>query len=287
MKLISFAFFSDPTARPGLLVGDEILDLTPLGVPDTVSSIAVGPVALRQALEMPETSRIARSGVRLLTPIPRPPRIFCVGLNYRDHAIEAKMEIPKVPTIFLKLPSAVIGPEETVRIPAMTQQPDYEVELAIVIGKAGRDIPREKWREHVFGYTILNDVSARDVQLATSQWTLGKSFDTFCPIGPAIVSQDEIPDPHALDIRLSIGGEVLQHSNTRELIFKAPELIAYLSSITPLEPGDIISTGTPAGVGLGRTPKRWLQPGETMTAEVEGLGQLINPVEAEPGGAGN
>ncbi|HEX3987637.1 MAG TPA: fumarylacetoacetate hydrolase family protein [Acidobacteriaceae bacterium] len=280
MKLVSFAFFSDPTPRPGLLVEEEILDLSVLGVPDTAGAIAVGSVALHQALTMPESSRIARSGVRLLAPIPRPPRIFCVGLNYRDHAIESKMEIPKVPTIFLKLPSAVIGPEETVRIPSMTQQPDYEVELALVIGKAGRDIPKENWREHIFGYTILNDVSARDVQLATSQWTLGKSFDTFCPIGPAIVSDDEIPDPHALDIRLSIGGEVLQHSNTRELIFKAPELIAYLSSVTPLEPGDIISTGTPAGVGLGRQPQRWLQPGETMVAEVEGLGQLINPVGA-------
>ena len=139
---------------------------------------------------------------------------------------------------------------------------------------------KEDWREHVFGDTILNDVSARDVQLATSQWTLGKSFDTFCPIGPTIVTADEILDPHNLDIKLSIGGEILQHSNTRELIFKAPELIAYISSITALEPGDIISTGTPAGVGLGRTPRRWLQPGETMIAEVEGLGQLINSVTA-------
>jgi len=280
MKLVSFSFFSDPTPRAGLLLGDEILDLTPLGVPDTANAMALGAEALGQALTMPETSRIALSGARLLAPIPRPPRIFCVGLNYRDHAVESKMEIPKVPTLFLKLPSAVIGPGETVRIPALTREPDYEVELALIIGKAGRNIAAENWREHVFGYTILNDVSARDVQLATSQWTLGKSFDTFCPIGPAIVTADEIPDPHALDIRLSIGGEVLQHSNTRELIFKAPELIAYLSAITPLEPGDIISTGTPAGVGLGRTPRRWLQPGETMVAEVEGLGRLINPVEA-------
>lgn len=280
MKLISFAFFSDPTPRPGLLVGEDVLDLSPLGVPDTISAIAVGPTALRQALTMPETSRIARSGVRLLAPIPRPPRIFCVGLNYRDHAIESKMEIPKVPTIFLKLTTAVIGPDETVRIPALTKQPDYEVEFALVIGKAGRNISRENWAEHIFGYTILNDVSARDVQLSTSQWTLGKSFDTFCPIGPAIVTADEIADPHALDIRLSIGGEVLQHSNTRELIFKAPDLIAYLSSVTPLEPGDIISTGTPAGVGLGRSPQRWLQPGEAMVAEIDGLGQLINPVGA-------
>ena len=280
MKLVSFSFFSDPTPRAGLLLGDEILDLTPLGVPDTANAMALGAEALGQALTMPETSRIALSGARLLAPIPRPPRIFCVGLNYRDHAVESKMEIPKVPTLFLKLPSAVIGPGETVRIPALTREPDYEVELALIIGKAGRNIAAENWREHVFGYTILNDVSARDVQLATSQWTLGKSFDTFCPIGPAIVTADEIPDPHALDIRLSIGGEILQHSNTRELIFKAPELIAYLSAITPLEPGDIISTGTPAGVGLGRTPRRWLQPGETMVAEVEGLGRLINPVEA-------
>ncbi|HEY1500914.1 MAG TPA: fumarylacetoacetate hydrolase family protein [Acidobacteriaceae bacterium] len=278
MKLVCFEFFTEGAPRPGLLLDDAILDLTPLGVPDTVSCIAVGMTALRQALEMPNASLIARDGVRLRAPIPHPQRIFCVGLNYRDHAIESKMEMPKVPTIFLKLPSAVIGPEEPVRIPSLTKQPDYEVEFAVVIGKQGRNIAKENWREYVFGYTILNDVSARDVQLATSQWTLGKSFDTFCPIGPAIVTDDEIDDPHSLNIQLSIGGEVLQHSNTRELIFKAPELIAYISSITALEPGDIISTGTPAGVGLGRTPQRWLQPGETMVAEVEGLGQLINPV---------
>lgn len=280
MKLVSFEFFTERAARPGLLLDDAILDLTPLGVPDAVSAIAVGTTALQQALDMPDTSRISASAVHLLAPIPRPPRVFCVGLNYRDHAIESKMEIPKVPTIFIKLSSAVIGPVEPVRIPALTKQPDYEVEFAIVIGKAGRNIAPENWQEYVFGYTILNDVSARDVQLATSQWILGKSFDTFCPLGPAIVSADEIPDPHNLDISLTIGGEVLQRSNTRELIFKTPELISYLSSVTALEPGDIISTGTPAGVGLGRSPQRWLQPGETMIAAVEGLGQLINPVEA-------
>jgi 2-keto-4-pentenoate hydratase/2-oxohepta-3-ene-1,7-dioic acid hydratase in catechol pathway len=279
MKLISFEFFSEGAPRPGLLLDDAILDLTPLGVADAATAVAAGAEALRGAIEMPGTSLISRSGVRLLAPL-RPPRIFCVGLNYRDHAVESKMEIPKVPTIFLKLTSAVIGPEEAVRIPSLTKQPDYEVEFALVIGKPGRNIAKENWNEHVFGYTILNDVSARDVQLATSQWTLGKSFDTFCPIGPAIVTQDEIPDPHSLDIQLSIGGEVLQHSNTRELIFKAPELIAYISSITALESGDIISTGTPAGVGLGRNPQRWLQPGETMVAVVEGLGQLVNPVAA-------
>ena len=281
MKLVSFAFFSEGAPRVGLRIDDAILDLTPLGVTDAVMAVAAGAEVLRQAIDRPAASLISAAGVRLLAPIPRPPRIFCVGLNYRDHAVESKMEIPKAPTVFVKLSSAVIGPEEAVRIPAMTKQPDYEVEFAIVIGKGGRAIAAEDWREHVFGYTILNDVSARDVQLATSQWVLAKSFDTFGPLGPAVVTQDEIADPHNLDIQLSIGGEVLQHSNTRELIFKAPELISYISSITALEPGDIISTGTPAGVGLGRNPQRWLQPGETMVAEVEGLGRLVNPVVAD------
>ena len=136
------------------------------------------------------------------------------------------------------------------------------------------------WKRYVFGYTILNDVSARDVQLATSQWTLGKSFDTFAPLGPVIVTSDEIADPHVLDIRLSIGGEVLQSSNTRELIFKVPDLIQYISSIVTLQPGDIVSTGTPAGVGLGRTPKRWLRPGEEVAIEIDSIGRLTNPVQA-------
>jgi len=183
-----------------------------------------------------------------------------------------------VPTIFLKLTSALNGPRSAVVLPKLTQQPDYEAEFAFVIGTGGKSISADTWEEHVFGYTIMNDVSARDVQMATSQWSLGKSFDTFAPLGPAIVTKDEVPDPHALDIRLTIGGEVLQHSNTRELIFRVPDLIAYLSAITPLEAGDIISTGTPAGVGFGRTPHRWLRPGETIVTEVESLGQSVNPV---------
>jgi 2-keto-4-pentenoate hydratase/2-oxohepta-3-ene-1,7-dioic acid hydratase in catechol pathway len=279
MKLITFRT-ADAGPRPGLLIGESIADLGPLGFPDAVAFIRSGPQALHDPAIKANAPQLPLERAHLLAPIPQPPRIFCVGLNYRDHAVESKMELPKVPTIFLKLTSAVIGPGESVRLPSLTQRPDYEVEFAIVIGKAGRNIAKENWQDHVFGYTILNDVSARDVQLATSQWTLGKSFDTFCPIGPAIVTKDEVPDPHNLDIRLSINGEILQHSNTRELIFKAPELIAYISSITALEPGDIISTGTPAGVGLGRNPQRWLQPGETMTAEVEKLGRLINPVVA-------
>jgi 2-keto-4-pentenoate hydratase/2-oxohepta-3-ene-1,7-dioic acid hydratase in catechol pathway len=214
--------------------------------------------------------------VRLMAPVLRPGKILCVGLNYRDHAIESNMAIPEVPTIFLKLPNAVTGPDSEIILPRNSTQPDYEAELAAVIGRGGKNIRPEDWKQHVLGYTILNDVSARDVQLATSQWTLGKSFDTFAPLGPAIVTTDEIEDPHTLDIELSINGEVLQRSNTRHLIFKLPDLIAHLSSVISLEPGDIISTGTPAGVGLGRTPKRWLKPDETITISIERIGKLIN-----------
>jgi 2-keto-4-pentenoate hydratase/2-oxohepta-3-ene-1,7-dioic acid hydratase in catechol pathway len=224
--------------------------------------------------------RAPLSEVKLLAPIARPPRIFCIGLNYRDHALEANMELPRVPTVFFKLVSAIVGPDAAIELPRLTQQPDYEAELAVVIGPGGKNIAAADWRKHVFGYTILNDVSARDVQLATSQWSLGKSFDTFAPLGPAIVSAAEVTDPHRLDIRLAVNGELLQSSNTQELIFPIPELIAYISSIAPLETGDIISTGTPAGVGLGRHPQRWLRPGDEVVIEISSLGRLRNPVRA-------
>src|ERR1019366_4600034 len=163
----------------------------------------------------------------------------------RDHAIESGMAIPTTPVVFFKLQTAIIGPSESIVLPKNSTQPDYEAEFAFVIGKGGYRIPASAWREHVYGYTIVNDVSARDVQLATSQWSLGKSFPTFCPMGPAIVTADEIADPHELAISLSIGGEVMQKSNTGQLIFKVPELVEYISSITPLLAGDVISTGTP------------------------------------------
>jgi 2-keto-4-pentenoate hydratase/2-oxohepta-3-ene-1,7-dioic acid hydratase in catechol pathway len=189
------------------------------------------------------------------------------------------MAIPTTPVVFFKLATAIIGPGDAIVLPKNSNQPDFEAEFAFVIGKGGYRIPASAWREHVYGYTIVNDVSARDVQFATSQWSLSKSFPTFCPLGPAIVTADEVP--HQLAISLNIDGELLQNSNTRELIFGIPALVEYLSSITPLLPGDIVSTGTPAGVGLGRTPKRWLKPGETVTVKVEGLGSLSNPVVAE------
>jgi 2-keto-4-pentenoate hydratase/2-oxohepta-3-ene-1,7-dioic acid hydratase in catechol pathway len=166
-------------------------------------------------------------------------------------------------------------------LPKATSMPDYEAELAVVIGKPGYQIPASKAMDHVFGYTIMNDVSARDVQRATTQWSLGKSFPTFAPMGPWVVSKDEIANPHALQISLTIGGEKLQNSNTSLLIFKIPALIEYVSGIVPLQVGDVISTGTPAGVGMGRTPPRWLKPGEEMVIEIEHIGELRNKLVAE------
>jgi 2-keto-4-pentenoate hydratase/2-oxohepta-3-ene-1,7-dioic acid hydratase in catechol pathway len=275
MKLVSFSA-ADGKIRPGaLLDNEEIVDLSFAGHADTLAVIATG------LNKVPSAPTFALKAVRLHPPLANPPRVFAIGLNYRDHAKESGMELPTTPVVFFKLSTAIIGPGDAIVLPKNSTQPDYEAEFAFVIGKGGYRIPASAWREHVYGYTNVNDVSARDVQFASTQWSMSKCFPTFCPLGPTIVTADEIADPHALAIGLSIDGEVLQNSNTRELVFKIPELIEYLSSITPLLPGDIISTGTPPGVGLGRTPKRWLKPGETVTVSVEGLGSLTNPVVAE------
>jgi 2-keto-4-pentenoate hydratase/2-oxohepta-3-ene-1,7-dioic acid hydratase in catechol pathway len=229
----------------------------------------------------PGGERFDSGSVTLLSPIPRPPKLICIGLNYRDHAAEGNNPIPDVPTVFSKFQTAVTGHRHPIVLPRNSTKPDYEAELAVVIGRGGRHIPESAWREHVFGYTITNDVSARDFQSATSQWMIGKSFDTFAPIGPAIVTTDEIPDPHNLSISLDLNGEVMQNSNTSNMIFGVPRLIAHLSSVFTLEPGDIIATGTPAGVGFARTPRRWLRPGDECRIRVQGIGELINPVVAE------
>jgi len=280
VRLISFTENSGSAA--GILKNEGVFPLADLGFGSALEFIAAGERAILTAERAALASQKLRplSGVKLLAPIPRPAKILCVGLNYRDHAIESRMEIPPVPTVFAKYPTAVIGPGAPIVISSVTEKPDYEAELALVIGKGGERISRANWRSHVFGYTVLNDVSARDVQLATSQWTLGKSLSTFAPLGPHIVTADEIPDPQALDIRLSIGGDMLQHSNTRELIFGVPELIEHISRFIALEPGDIISTGTPAGVGLGRTPPRWLRHGDEVVIDIEKIGTLRNPVVA-------
>jgi len=276
MKLISFSTPNGPV-RPGILFDDTrtVLDLTPNGFKSTLEVITSGTGSTLA------TSRLSLDKIKLHAPLANPPRIFAIGLNYRDHAKESGMEIPTTPVVFFKLATAIVGPGDPIVLPRNSTQPDYEAEFAFVIGKGGYRIPASAWRDHVYGYTIVNDVSARDVQFSSTQWSMSKCFPTFCPLGPAIVTADEIADPHNLDISLSIDGERLQHSNTRELVFKIPELIEYLSSITPLLPGDIISTGTPPGVGLGRNPKRWLKPSETVTVTIQGLGSLTNPTIAE------
>ena len=279
MKLVSFSL-ADGRIRPGSLLDDTnlVVDLSVVGYGDTLAGIAAGITAPEGGNTFPSNPL---NEVRLHAPLLNPPRIFAIGLNYRDHAKESGMAIPTTPVVFFKLPTAIVGPGDPIVLPVNSSEPDYEAEFAFVIGHGGYRIGADEWRKHVYGYTIVNDVSARDVQFASTQWSLSKCFPTFCPLGPAIVTADEIADPHELQIGLSIDGEQLQNSNTHELIFKIPELIEYLSSITPLLPGDIVSTGTPPGVGLGRTPKRWLKPGETITVTVEGLGSLTNPVVAE------
>ena len=279
MKLVSFST-SDGRVRPGSLLedGNLVVDLTSAGFDGTLAAISAGFGAHDRAASLPA---YPIDDVRLHAPLPNPPRIFAIGLNYRDHARESGMELPTTPVVFFKLTTSIVGPGEAIVLPKNSTQPDYEAEFAFVIGKGGYRIPASAWRDHVYGYTIVNDVSARDVQFASTQWSMSKSFPTFCPLGPAIVTANEIADPHHLDIGLSIDGETLQASNTSELVFKVPELVEYLSSITPLLPGDIVSTGTPPGVGLGRTPRRWLKPGESVTVTVQGLGWLTNPVAAE------
>ncbi len=282
MRLVTFDV--EGTGHPGLVLPNEtVVDLFQLGFPSTlavIEAVSAGTVSLRRLASSANPSSPLAS-LPLLAPIPKPRKLLCVGLNYRDHAAETGQELPKVPTIFNKFATAVIGPGSQIILPKVSDSPDYEAEFAFVIGRGGRHISAESWADHVFGYTIINDVSARDYQRATSQWLIGKTFDTFAPMGPWIVTADEISDPHNLDVGITINGEVLQNSNTRELIFKIPELIAYLSSVFTLEPGDIVSTGTPSGVGFARTPPRFLRAGDDVVVSVQSIGQLRNPVIAE------
>lgn len=228
------------------------------------------------------------SEVRLLPPVPSPEKIICIGLNYRDHARESGMEIPKYPVMFAKYRNALAGPMDSVVLPRVSTQVDYEAELAVVIGRGGRYIPESRAMDHVAGYMVLNDVSARDFQFRTAQWLQGKTFDTFAPCGPWLVTADEVGDPHALGIRLRLNGQMMQDSSTRELIFGVPQLIAYISQIVTFAPGDIISTGTPPGVGISRKPPVLLKPGDVMEVEVDKVGTIRNQVvaEAEPPPAG-
>jgi 2-keto-4-pentenoate hydratase/2-oxohepta-3-ene-1,7-dioic acid hydratase in catechol pathway len=254
----------------GRLEADRVV---PMG-PDLVEYLATGRAR--------DGAPVALDDVRMLAPVPRPGKIVCIGLNYRDHAIEAGLPLPEVPILFPKFANSVIGPGEPIVVPAETAEPDYEAELAVVIGRTARQVSTGDALGHVAGYTCANDVSARDLQNATSQWMLGKAVDTFLPLGPALVTPDEIGDPQALAIRCEVNGVELQSSSTAQMVFGVAELIAWITRTMTLEPGDVIATGTPPGVGFARTPPVWLRDGDEVTIEVEHIGRLTNPVRAVP-----
>jgi len=290
MKLVTFEYQGN--SRIGALQmqdGHEtIVDLKraePQLPTDMIEFLKGGAAMLQMAEKAVATASseaiLERSIVTLKAPIPHPGKIICLGLNYRDHAEESNQPLPDYPVVFTKYANSVIGSGEAIVLPKVTDQVDYEAELGVVIGRPAKNVSKADALNYVAGYVPFNDVSARDYQLRTSQWTIGKTFDTFGPMGPALVTADEIPDPHNLDIRLLLGDEVMQSSNTSFLIFTVNDLIAHLSEVMTLEPGDLISTGTPGGIGMVRQPPRYLQPGEVVKVEIEGLGVLENPVVAE------
>jgi 2-keto-4-pentenoate hydratase/2-oxohepta-3-ene-1,7-dioic acid hydratase in catechol pathway len=224
---------------------------------------------------------VPASRVKFLAPIPRPRKnIFCLGRNYAEHARESGGQVPTVPIFFTKPPTAVVGPEATVLHHAVTQQLDYEVELAVIIGRRGRNITPDRALEYVFGYTIMNDITARDLQRRHEQWFKGKSLDTSAPMGPVVLHRSALRDPQDLNLRLRVNGEQRQHASTRDMVFPVAQIISVLSAGMTLEPGDIIATGTPEGVGMGMTPQTWLRPGDVVEAEIEGIGVLRNRIVA-------
>ena len=288
MKLVTYV--KDGEYMPGAIVKREgrevIVDLlaADASLPASIRALLeAGPPALQKAEAAAEeaTGYLELSAIKLAAPIPNPDKILCIGLNYADHAAESGQPLPDYPIVFSKYSNTVIGSGDAIMLPKVTDQVDYEAELGFVIGKRARHVSEADALEYVAGYLNVNDVSARDYQTRTSQWTMGKSFDTFAPMGPALVTADELPDPHNLAIRLWIGADTLQDSSTSQLIFSVPQLLADISQVMTLQPGDIVSTGTPPGVGAARRPPRWLKPGETVNMEIEGLGVLSNPVVAE------
>lgn len=293
---MKFVVFRNPStqSRPyanyriGALIDEEtIFDLTPSVLPLGLTADEV----LRcydletefvkfagDAVSTGELPIVNRADVKLEAPVPRPSKIICIGLNYLDHVKESGADIPKAPLIFSKFDTCVAASEAPILLPVGSEQVDFEAELAVVIGKQAKNVALENAMDHVFGYTNFNDVSARDMQFADGQWQRGKSCDTFAPFGEFVATKDEVPDPHSLRIQFRLNGETMQDSNTNQLIFKIPELVEYLSRSITLEPGDVIATGTPPGVGFARKPPVFLKDGDVCEVEIEDLGILINPV---------
>jgi 2-keto-4-pentenoate hydratase/2-oxohepta-3-ene-1,7-dioic acid hydratase in catechol pathway len=268
-------------------VGIRVPDgIAPSGYDDMVTLIEDGPSGLERARA--EAERAAAEGRlvepdRILAPIPRPRVMLYMGINFKSHGDELTVDMPPPPSIplfFSKLPSAVIGPGEPIVVPTAETQADYEVELACVIGRTAKKVNAADAYDHVFGWTVAHDVSARDVQMTENQLTLGKGPDTFAPLGPEIVTVDEIPDASALRLATFLNGEQMQSASTSDLIWTFDQLIEYASAYVTLEPGDIVTSGTPGGIGYFRDPQRWLTPGDEVTVEVEGIGRLTNPVVA-------
>ncbi len=295
MRLGSLVWHDKPGL--GLVLGDKVLVLNGVaGLESTWSPLAdardVTPLWAEPSgtLIREIHSRVQLSGLpsgweqfcerigegHWLPPVALPEKVICIGLNYRDHAAESGMQIPKEPIIFSKFTNALCGASGPVLIPANSSQVDYEAELAVIVGKRAKNVPEEKAMDYVAGYTIVDDVSARDWQFRSGQWLVGKSFDTFAPCGPWLVTADEVPDPHALAIRLTLNDQIMQDSNTSQMIFGIPALVSYLSQVFTLQPGDIISTGTPPGVGFARRPPVFLKTGDTVQIEIESVGKMTH-----------
>lgn len=273
----------------GLVQDDQIISLTalcPEEFPACMKKFIERSSELRTRAERLIKQRINEdaifktSEVKILPPIVKPDKIICVGLNYFDHCKETGMEPPESPVIFSKYSNAIAGHNDAIEIPINSTEVDFEAELAFVIGKEAKHVSEEEAIEYVFGYTIMNDISARDLQFQDGQWSRGKTADTFAPFGPVIVTKDEVGDPHNLAISLELNGEIMQDSNTSNLIFTVPKIISFLSQSMTLMPGDLIATGTPPGVGMGRNPKIWLKNGDRMNVSIEKIGTLSNHVIA-------
>jgi len=284
MKLATFS--ESGTTRIGVVVGDGIVDLSaaaPALPTDMLALLEAGPAAIESARQACKGAQaLPLSRVKLEAPIARPPKILAIGLNYADHVAESGMETPELPVVFNKQSSSVTGPSDPFHLPRVSSALDYEGELGFVIGRRCRHVTRAEAPEVIAGLTVVNDVSVRDWQLRTPTWTMGKSFDTHCPLGPWIVTRDEVPDPHTLDIKTWVNGELRQSSNTKHLIFDCYTLIEHLSTAFTLEPGDVVATGTPSGVGIGMKPPKLLAVGDVVKIAIEGVGEIENAVIAEP-----
>ena len=292
MKIVTFKNRnSGKNYRIGALISEnEVIDLTSLVSNEHLSANEILDCfdlesgfleKAKAATANNDLPKISRDRTEICAPVPRPGKIICIGLNYKDHAEESGAEIPKSPIIFSKFSTCVIGVNQPIMLPKDSKKVDYEAELAFIIGRRAKNIKRENAMNYVFGYTNFNDVSARDFQFADGQWQRGKSCDTFAPMGEFAATTDEMENPHNLQIQFRLNGETLQNSNTGELIFKIPELIAFLSASITLEPGDIVATGTPPGVGFARKPPIFMKDGDLAEVEIQGLGVLSNPVRAE------